>query len=67
MKAEAMSIEEKYKLVRNALVGVVDSDDPEELKQMLNTIQISGADHKQRCSAITAIQALIDTQESPAS
>lgn len=61
-----MTLEEKYSLVRKALVAVVDSDDSEQLNRMKQVIEsmepTTEVEAKERQTALLGIEALLKTQ-----
>jgi len=58
-----MTDSEKYKLVREALVGIVGTDDTEELKVMEAAVRNADLPKRDKAVTIDAIHALQETKE----
>ena len=62
-----MTIEEKYKIVRAALVGLVGSDDVDELKTMKGFMfaagETKGLSVQDVYSTVKAVEALLETHD----
>lgn len=55
------TLEEKYRIVRTALVGIVGTDDPEALNRFL--LQANALPPEERTTIMGGINALLSTQE----
>jgi hypothetical protein len=54
-------VEETIRLLRSALVGLVGSDNPDELKEMEMALRILPAPEEDKANSINAIRTLINT------